>query len=129
VNVASRLESSSKGYGLPIIVGGGTAQACTELAFLPVDFDPAPWQAHGQPDPGASRRREAGEPTSLARARGGTWRAARSNRTKPESVWRLCAAAGGSHKELELGPIYEYYLAMHEGNIAEVLVPIEAAVY
>jgi adenylate cyclase len=36
VNVASRLEASSKLHGLPIIVGEKVRAACPELAFLPI---------------------------------------------------------------------------------------------
>lgn len=36
VNVASRLEASSKVHGLPIIVGANVRAACPELAFLPI---------------------------------------------------------------------------------------------
>ena len=37
VNIASRLESSSKAYGLPIIVGEGVRAACADWAFLEID--------------------------------------------------------------------------------------------
>jgi adenylate cyclase len=37
VNVASRLESSSKTYGFPIIVGSHVRAACPELAFLELE--------------------------------------------------------------------------------------------
>lgn len=37
VNLASRLESLTKHYGKPIIVGEATAQACSDMYFSPID--------------------------------------------------------------------------------------------